>query len=474
MKRILIYLPILLLLSLFGASAQSWPEISGIGINLGSFVEPGQSYTYTIKYQKGTMPSQYASLVKWDVENGVIKSVNSAKSSVTVVWNSGVTQGTIKASDVYDATIQPTFKELSSRVDIITSAEDITLNFSLSKDVVYINEKFDVIVSTNAGKGYRVSYSGNDLSTEFVNNDSKHIRGYFASIGHKVVVVKILKDTIGYREVCSVSKDMMVLPTISGPNVIKWNETQNYSIANLPVGVTIKSWEVSNNLSIKSGQGTSAITVSVNQNLASTGFIKLNMIHNGQVYTVQNNVTVFIPVIESISGPTSAQIGKTYVYSVYPQYPSSNDYKYEWTVTGGSASVGYAPRPSTDITFKEAGNYFVKCNLALYIDGKYIYPSTHVAMWVQVIRYLVSSGTFGQISISDTYSSTSNEISTYSLNRLSLVDYEVYSSTGSLISKGEYDVNQGVMNLNTLPKGNYVLKIQAKNNYYESHKIIVR
>lgn len=83
-------------------------------------------------------------------------------------------------------------------------------------------------------------------------------------------------------------------------------------------------------------------------------------------------------------------------------------------------------------------------------------------MWVQVIRYLVSSGTFGQISISDTYSSTSNEISTYSLNRLSLVDYEVYSSTGSLISKGEYDVNQGVMNLNTLPKGNYVLKIQAK------------
>lgn len=459
--------------------AQSGAYISGPGTTAGSYVNPNTECTYTIKYNSGSMPSNYKSMVNWRVDdNGTIKSKDGSVPSATIVWNSGATRGYVYADNVYD---NGKFVTINYPIDINPSMSDITLDFSLSKNVVSNYENFDVIISSNADNQYGTHCSGNDLSIETVNGDNRHYRGYFTSTGLKTIFVSV-GLVGGIQATRTVSKEIMVLPNLYGQDLLKWNETQTYTVGSLPPGVTVDRWEVSDWVIINSGQGTNSIIVKHNtaknvQNLMEvpTAMITAYLKYKGQEYTLTKRITVFIPVLGSISGPVRASVGQKCVYSVTPGYPTNGSlYRYEWTVNSQGAVLDLSSSYSVGCTFYSPGSYRINCSLAVWNGTAFVYPSTFLATIVEVERYRITSGSSGQISIKDLSIDLADGISTFSLNNSSLVNYEIYSSAGFLVAKGKYDTYTGILDLSRLSKGNYILKIQAEGNIYESHRILIR
>lgn len=467
---------VLIILSLLGSigtiSAQSYPYITGNGSSADATVhtlaKTGETSTYKILFGDGkSWPSGKSSLVSWAVEGGDIVSQNGNVPSVDVKWHTGRTQGKIEARNVYDKA-QSTLRTINSTIFLEDeqSAVQGDLQVQLSKDFLFVNESFSVNWS------YSVNYVSISCSSEGLTQSPKEngIGGSYTTPGFKDLTVRVHYRT---KLVASVTKTILVIPSdIVGADVVCSGLTETYTVPNLPAGVSVNNWTLTEDvgLYIVSGQGTNTITVRSN----SYGNVKVNanVVYNGQTKTLSKSVLANTPRVQTISGPAGPVYAGSILYlTAYPQYPPSIC-TYEWSIIPTAGTNLAASGATAMIGVQGTGTYEVRCR---------VIPSCGVAPVSMFASYRFTAERRTNYKVSVNVSSRqinliaeNNSDIMSSKNQKSLIQYELYRmETGTLVKKNSLPASGGTIETSEISNGLYLLKI-VDGEAVESHKIILK
>lgn len=464
-----------IILSLLGSigtiSAQSYPYITGKGSSADATVhtlaKTGETSTYKILFGDGkSWPTGKASLVSWVVEGGEMVVQNGNIPSVDVKWHTGRTQGKIEARNVYDKA-QSTLSTINSTIFLEDeqSAVQGDLQVQLSKDFLFVNETFSVDWSYSVND-VSISCSSDGLSQSPKENG---IGGSYSTPGFKDLTVRV---HYGTKLVASVTKTVLVIPSdIVGADVVCSGLTETYTVPDLPAGVSVNNWTLTEDvgLYIVSGQGTNTITVRSN----NYGHVKVNanVVYNGQTKTLSKSVLANTPRVQTISGPTGpVYVGSAVNLVAYPQYPPSIC-TYEWSITP-TAGANISSTGATAIaSVLGTGTYEVRCRV---IPSCGVAPTSMFASY----RFTAEIRTNYKVSLNSSSHQISvvpdNSLDAVSSNQNSLVQYELYRmETGVLVRKNSLPVSGGTIETSGVSDGLYLLKIRT-GEAIESHKIMLK
>ncbi len=156
----------------------------------------------------------------------------------------------------------------------------------------------------------------------------------------------------------AVTKKPAVPGLISGPTSTCGQTTASYSIASV-FGATSYAWTVPANMTITSGQGTTAISVSMTTAFVY-GQVKVSAVNNcGNIPGTALNVTGNVPPAPvTVSGPSNVCGLTTATYSIAPVTGATG---YNWTITGAGTIIGSNTGTSVTVALNGTSGGSISC-----------------------------------------------------------------------------------------------------------------
>lgn len=469
-------------------NAQSYPYIQGRGSSASQVAEDrlypktGLEYTYKIYYSQGTMPSDKAKLVGWRVEGGDTIKGNGNIPSMNIKWHKGITQGKITAYNVYDAA-QKRMTEINTTVYVEDSTliSQSQLNVILSNDLYFVNESFSFqySLSNNTYNFVSLGTAGDNFVSENWSIVNRTVTGRFTTPGLKLLTINAY---YGMKKISSVVKFICIIPReIEGPDVVCSGKEEVFTIPSIPAGLGL-NWTLTGDvgLYITSGQGTKAITVR-SMNYGDV-ILNANITYNNTTKTISKNVLANTPRIQYIvrdiidgSSGGPVYVGSILYLKAYPLYPPSIC-NYEWTISPKAGTNISGKGPTAMVGVQGTGNYIVQCRV---IPSCSSVPSDECANYgftAQIKTNRPYTISFNQSSkkITVLKSKSNNDVTVMNLNQSRLLQYELYyMETGQLIKKGELPEDGGLIDINNVRNGIYVLTLNQGDDKLDTQKIIV-
>ncbi len=146
-----------------------------------------------------------------------------------------------------------------------------------------------------------------------------------------------------------------IFPVISGPTVV-CSSGATFTLNNVPAGCTVY-WNSSSNIALPTDRSTNPILATANGN--SSGWVQVTIISPlcGSVTVPQYPVKVGLPILESVSGPTTGEYNQEYNFYALPYLPNTG---WNWTVTPDIYSPIISPNQnSARIYFYDPSYYEV-------------------------------------------------------------------------------------------------------------------
>lgn len=457
-------------------SAQSYPYLSGPGIDIGTFAKMGVEQTYKVKYSNGNAAESQNQLVQWEVDPNQCDIIarNGKTASITLKWKVSGVKASIRAYNIYTTN---GYQEVSIGVNIeSTSIGDISItapNGTIVHNpiVININVKDDVIGDfTQYVKG-----------TDFVVTENAHkiAKGSFTSTGLKTITATIYNKE--YQKVAEATKSIAVLPnSITGNDALALNSPTSYSLINVPNGNY--TWTVTNNLRIISGQGSSQIKIEAISNSVREGNISVSAFG----VTLSKKVAVGVPDIKLVN-VTLGHNNTLYAYHTNrnecrASYRGSGTIlEYEWKSTSwevfnplaANKSVVflkslYTPASSTANILVRARN--------VVGWSEYILLGAQVDNTISGSVYNIRSLRNGTIIITKNEQDNSKYVMNGNIQNTINPIYELYNQfTGVVVKKGRLvDNNGGQIDVSDLPNGIYIISLVIDASNRQTEKIIIQ
>lgn len=183
------------------------------------------------------------------------------------------------------------------------------------------------------------------------------------------------------------------------------------------------------------------------------------------------------PVIEKISGHTKLGVGSEATYSAHPSY-STSDVEYIWSIWKNTTLWEIGNQAS--IAFLSQGYYVVNCSIK---DLKTGFQTNKSSLEVNV------SLDYGVLNLDELFfkvipeNQTSLRIVPRNIEFSPIVSFNSKSvfyqlcnmSTGAIVNTGHFDKKEGsALDINSLPKGIYVLYLEIDHSTKETHKISLK
>lgn len=464
----------LCMFSVLMINAQSYPYLSGPGIDVGTVAKTGIEQTYKVKYSSGNATESQNKLVQWELDSNQcdIVSNDGKTASITLKWKKSGSVGSLKAYNVYSTNAGIT--SVSSNVSIgSTTIGDIVIT---APDGGFVNSNIDISVEVKNTIGWvEVSIQANDFTK--VDTDTYSCRGYFISPGTKTITVTVKLEG---GESKTVTKSINILPSsITGDDALIINGRGIYSLQNAPSGNYI--WAVSNGLRIVSGQGGPAITVE------ATGSVQ-----NGSIsvsafgLSLSKGIAVGVPDINLVN-VTLGSNNTLYAYftnrnECRATYSGSGTIlEYEWSSTSwevfnpltANKSVVflkslYTPASST-------ANILVRARNAVGWSSRVLLGAQVNNSTSGYSSYNIKSIKNGTITITRKEQDDSLiAMNVNDQNKIELI-YELYNQfTGVLVKKGKLTNIGGEIDVNSLPNGIYVISLILDASNRQTEKVIIQ
>lgn len=284
------------------------------------------------------------------------------------------------------------------------------------------------------------------------------------------------------KKISSVVKFICIIPReIEGPDVVCSGKEEVFTIPSIPAGLGL-NWTLTGDvgLYITSGQGTKAITVR-SMNYGDV-ILNANITYNNTTKTISKNVLANTPRIQYIvrdiidgSSGGPVYVGSILYLKAYPLYPPSIC-NYEWTISPKAGTNISGKGPTAMVGVQGTGNYIVQCRV---IPSCSSVPSDECANYgftAQIKTNRPYTISFNQSSkkITVLKSKSNNDVTVMNLNQSRLLQYELYyMETGQLIKKGELPEDGGLIDINNVRNGIYVLTLNQGDDKLDTQKIIV-
>jgi hypothetical protein len=260
---------------------------------------------------------------------------------------------------------------------------------------------------------------------------------------------------------------------LSGENFVPCSGSKLFSliISSAPYSAPVlsRTWSVSSNLQIVSGQGTNSIVVSKSSasQVSRDGTVSVTVVCGGDYSTTltQNVKVGLFYDVTSISGPSSVTTGNQVYYSAAPNFDASLG-NYEWDIYPSTGYTMTANRNSLSITFNQAETYTIYCRSVSSCNAPSEYQSILVSASSGSL-YSVAVGASRQISIAP----TSEELKSIH----TLTSYSLYNqATGAIVATGKMPISGGTLDFSRQPSGIYILTIETPNKVIETYRIILK
>lgn len=457
-------------------SAQSYPYLSGPGIDIGTFAKMGVEQTYKVKYSNGNATESQNLLVQWEVDPNQCDIVarHGKTASITLKWKVSGVKGSIKAYNIYTT---DGFQKTSTSVNIESaSIGDISIDApsgAIVNDHIVININTENLITGD----YRGVFKGTDfVKTEESNNV---VKGYFTSAGLKTVTATIYN--YNSQKVTEATKSINVIPnSVTGNDALALNSPTNYSLINAPNGNY--TWTVTNNLRIISGQGSSQIKIEAISNSVREGNISVSAFG----VTLSKKVAVGVPDIKLVN-VTLGHNNTLYAYHTNrnecrASYRGSGTIlEYEWKSTSwevfnplaANKSVVflkslYTPASSTANILVRARN--------VVGWSEYILLGAQVDNTISGSVYNIRSLRNGTIIIKKNEQDNSKYVMNGNIQNTINPIYELYNQfTGVVVKKGRLvDNNGGQIDVSDLPNGIYIISLVIDASNRQTEKIIIQ
>lgn len=459
------------MLSNFMLTAQSYPYLSGPGIDQGTVAKVGVEQTYKVKYSSGSTTESQNQLVQWEIDSNQCDIVtrHGTTASITLKWKVSGQKGFIRAYNVYTTNVGMT--EVSTNVNIeSTTVSDIIIS---APDGAIVSSS--IVINVSLKDDLPGNYSGILTGTDFIKTEEGNniIKGYFTSSGLKTLTATIYNESS--EKVAEAKKSIAVLPNkITGDDALVANARGIYSLLNAPSGNY--TWTVSNNLRIVSGQGGPSITVEA-----------IGSDANASIYvsafglSLSKRIAVGVPDINLVN-VTLGSNNTLYAYftnrnECRATYSGSGTIlEYEWSSTSwevfnpltANKSVVflkslYTPASSTANILVRARNAAGWSNKVLL--GAQVNNSTS-----GYSSYNIKNLKNGTIAITKNEQENSQILN----NRTDPI-YELYNQfTGILVKKGKLTNSGGVIDVSSLPNGIYVISLIVNASNKQTEKVIIQ
>lgn len=247
--------------------------------------------------------------------------------------------------------------------------------------------------------------------------------------------------------------------SISGPIYVCPHTEATYTLQNAPSGNIV--WSVSEGFTLLSGQGTKTVTVQSN-GTPNYSTLTVAVVSSPNTYSRTLKVRTNTPYVETVTGPSSV-MGLEATFEASPIF-SSDICDYEWVVGASGYTINDVNRHIASITFSQPGTYNVGCRTK---NNPCTASQAPIFVTVQVgSRYSATYVPSTQsININSSIESTTDKSS---------VNCELYNlQNGVLVLGKNIQPNGGSIDVTSIPKGNYVLKITNQKNV-ESFKIQIQ
>jgi V8-like Glu-specific endopeptidase len=255
---------------------------------------------------------------------------------------------------------------------------------------------------------------------------------------------------------------------ISGPSLVPCTGTVTYTIPQTrKTGISSITWSTgSQGIQIVSGQGTSTITVQAVTSTSASGNIMAILTYGGVTKVISKSVSIGAPTITGISGPSTATTGSYVTYYATPDFPASQG-DYDWFVSTSSASKS-PYRRMCDITFTASGTFGVGVRSTSACTS----PGTYTMMTVSVgSRYIASSGLNKQVSVAI----STLEGAPVVTDPNQTIAYDLYNqATGAPVTSGRISAQGGTLDFSFVPEGIYLLRLDAGNGTFDTHRVLLK
>lgn len=468
-----LFLMCVFMLYILTLSAQSYPYLSGPGIDVGTVAKVDSEQIYKVKYSQGTATEDKNQLVQWEVDPNQcdIISRNGKTASITLKWKKSGIIGSLKAYNVYSTNAGMT--SVSSSVAIgSTSVGGIVITAPTGGSVGG-NLNISVEVKNTIG-WFTVDIKADDFTK--MGSEPLSCNGYFNSPGTKTITVTV---NLEGGDLKTVTKQINILPSsITGDDAFPFYSQRVYSLLNAPSGVY--TWTVSNGLKIVSGQGSPSIIVEAIGSLTNAS---ISVSAFG--VSLSKGVAVGIPDINLVN----ATLG--FNNTLYAYFTNRNECRatysgngsileYEWTSTSWEVSNPltsnksvvflkslYTPASSTANIVLRARNAVGWSSPVLL--GAQVDNSTSV-----YLNYNIKSLKNGFIMITKNEQKDSSFMMNGDNQKEMNPIYEIYNQfTGVLVKRGNLVSDGGEIDVSGLPSGIYVVSLIMGANR-QTEKVIIQ
>ena len=255
------------------------------------------------------------------------------------------------------------------------------------------------------------------------------------------------------------------LPAISGPTLICYKTSTPYYNFTATNWQSSYQWDVSSNLTIKSGQGTNTASVNAASSGSSgTGYVRVML---GSTELVKYNVWVGAPAVSSISGPTSVSPGSYNNYqAIYNNLSAPTSFYWIFNQVGVGYSYQTTSSPYAGFYFYDSGSYQVVCQ-ATNACGQ----GGTTAIGVYAGRGATSGNVYPNPVSDILYIELDSPAN---LKVPPTYDVRLYDSQGNILRQQKAQGGTVQFNVSTLPDGIYYLHIyDGVSETPEMHQIMV-
>ena len=448
-------------------------EIRGEGIGTGR-ATTGKTYTYRLERTIG-YPQELVKDLVWTVTHGKIQGANTNKLNVDVIWDKGEFSGTITCANVFKDQENPkiTVSEFVNLETIIVSP-DINASISVSESSPNIFSKFICSVNyTLSGNTIEYIRWNTDNNTIITSGKSTNtIEVYTNSLGIHIIECEI--KLIGIDKIYKTNKTINTIGNdikILGPKLICPNSSSSYVIQGQPEGSSIE-WSTFNDLTIVSGKNASTVIVKSAGSSKNTSLLSAKVTKDGNMLAQRViEITTTIPTVETISGPSSVSGLGRYSFAADPIF-AEGVCDYEWIVGGPSGYTLEQYRHLAYITFSQYGNYNVGCRILQNACTSSQAP-TFMTVYVGGRILTIYNDATKTITISE--NNQENHLISNEFDKKTFFICELYNTAnGVMVLRKSVSRNQGVIDVSSIGKGIYIVKIQIDESHYESSKIIIK
>jgi hypothetical protein len=250
---------------------------------------------------------------------------------------------------------------------------------------------------------------------------------------------------------------------ISGPSLVPCSGNVTYTLPAAAASYTV-NWNVGS-LEIVSGQGTRTITVRKSASSTASSTLIQAAITSGITSYIRKSVDIGVPMVTSVTGPSSATTGSLCIFHAQPIFSEGD---YEWMVEPSTATKSVY-RNMCDITFLEPGSYTVGARSTSSCTSSGSYTTTYVSVSWPSSSYSISQGEFS----SKIVTVTNRGAGVKGANQT--VAYSLYNqATGVFATSGQMPASGGTLDFSRLPTGIYVLRIETSNGVYDTHSFLLK